>query len=83
MTHSSCPLGQSVRSLACLLALGVLPAAADVAVEHRAEPALHRRAEVRAHIAQLLGAEHHHHHHQHDQPVPNAQSTHRGLLKSE
>src|ERR1700712_4621169 len=33
--------------------------------------ALDGTAKIAAHVAQLLGTEHHHHDQQHDQPVPN------------
>src|SRR4051812_41146395 len=42
---------------------------------------LDRTAEVLPDIAQLFRAEDQHDHHEHDQPVPDAQSTHRCLRK--
>src|SRR6185312_2429710 len=41
---------------------------------------LHRAAEVGADVAQLLRAEDEQHDHEHDQPMPDTERTHRGLL---
>src|SRR6478752_5206381 len=42
---------------------------------------LDRTAEILTDVAQLFRAEDQHDHHEHDQPVPDAQSTHRCLRK--
>src|SRR3990170_4924393 len=52
--------------------LGFLAAFAHARLE-----AAHRAAEIRADVAQLLGAEHQHHDDEDDQPVPDAERAHR------
>src|SRR5690348_16331212 len=50
------------------------------AFAHAVLEAAHRATEIRAHVAQLLGAEDQHHDYQDDQPVPNAERAHISLL---
>src|SRR5687767_8838134 len=66
------------RNLRCRPALGRLLAA----LAHAVLEAAHRAAKIRAHVAQLLGAENQHHDHEDDQPVPDAERTHLRLLFS-
>src|SRR3989442_15402017 len=51
-----------------------------VALAHAVLETAHGAAEVRADVAQLLGAENQHYDPQDDQPVPNAERTHTRLL---
>src|SRR6185437_768488 len=51
-----------------------------VFVAHALLEALHGSAEVLADVAKLLGAEDEQHDHEHDQPMPDAEGTHRNLL---
>src|ERR1700741_3714027 len=50
------------------------------AFAHSVLEAAYGAAEVRAHVAQLLGAENQHHDHKNDQPVPDAERAHKNLL---
>src|SRR5882762_5443371 len=69
-------LDRLARHLRCGARVGSLVAA----LAHAVLEAAHGAAEVRADVAQLLGAENQHHDHQDDQPVPNAERTHTRLL---
>src|SRR4051812_41707755 len=46
------------------------------AFAHAVLEAAHRAAKIRAHVAQLLGAENEHHDQENDQPVPDAERAH-------
>src|SRR5256885_13858140 len=60
--------------------LGALRRSLALRTLHAVLEAFHRAAQVLADVAQLLGPEDQHDDEQHDQPVPDAQSTHIVLL---